>query len=257
MAVNDNCFPEMITSQPYARSPRIQNLGSRIQTSGSSQKIRDLSTRLQVPDRALGASSPPTLGLSQGYLHPPPSTSNLLDFGSFPLSAGLPSSSSSRLRRHPLRPRAAQDHHASLPPEITWRRAPHLHQQPRSLTALSWLSANNRLLISLLPSFPFSPPLLYCTLVLQPPYQSFFDRAVAHCIHSGVSTDPFHSFQPFSISPGRLRFQSRIPLTFPSIRDRTLSAHTYQYPYSSPKHDSLHHSPAFAACEHCLCRSPL
>ena len=52
-----------------------QDPESRIQTSGSSQKIRDSSTRLQVPDRALGAFSPPTLGLSQGYLHPPPSTS--------------------------------------------------------------------------------------------------------------------------------------------------------------------------------------
>lgn len=133
----------------------------------------------------------------------------------------------SHLRRYPSRRRALQDHLGSLAPEITWRRkqacrpAPHLHDH-----APRWRSAGS-IQIILVASSPFSffLFLLSCTLVVQLSYQSFFHRAIAHSIHSPVSTDPFHSFQASLISPGRLWFQSRIHLTssinpilhFPSI----------------------------------------
>lgn len=71
-----------------------------------------------------------------------------------------------------------------------------------ALWARKLVDQNNIQLVSCLLRFLSSPSLPYTVVLVHLSYQSFFDRAVAHCILSVVLSDPFHSLSKAPVGFG-------------------------------------------------------
>lgn len=101
------------------------------------------------------------------------------------------------------------------------------------------------------PVFPFSSFLLSphtAVRVVHLSYQSFFDRALAHCILSVVLIDPFHSFR--ALQKALVGFGPR-PYLLPSTSSFSLSTPLFSAStHTSRYDDSLQHRPSVAACQH-------